>query len=180
MKATPNDGKESSWVYSGRVWRYGDNINTDIIYPGIYLEITDPAEMAEHAMTGQDDRLVQGARPGDLLVAGDNFGCGSSREHAPLALKEAGIAVVVAGSFARIFYRNSVNVGLPLLVCPGADKAIQEGDEASVDLERGQVTNLSTGAACAGIPLSEYELSLLAQGGAVARFRASLGSDTQR
>ena len=129
--------------------------------------------MAKYAMTGEDDRLVCGAKPGDILVAGENFGCGSSREHAPIALMQAGIAVVVANSFARIFYRNSLNVGLPLMVCSGADKIVHEGDKVKVDLKEGSLTNMRTGGTVLGSPASAYELSLLFSGGAVAKFRMS-------
>jgi 3-isopropylmalate/(R)-2-methylmalate dehydratase small subunit len=174
MTSASENSKNAGWKYSGRVWKYGDGINTDVIYPGVYLEATDPKEMARYAMTGQDNRLVEGAKQGDILIAGENFGCGSSREHAPLALLNAGISVVVAGSFARIFYRNSVNVGLPLLVCSEAAALVQEGDEAEVDLVTGSFKNKRTGAAVSCPPVSDYELSLLASGGAVAAFRDSL------
>ncbi|MCZ7664524.1 MAG: 3-isopropylmalate dehydratase [Thermoleophilia bacterium] len=177
MTAIRRDRSSRDWTFSGRVWKYGDNVNTDVIYPGVYLEITEISEMAKYAMVGEGERLVRGARSGDILVAGHNFGCGSSREHAPLALREAGIAVVVAGSFARIFYRNSLNVGLPLFVCPGAHDAVREGDSVIVDLEQGTLTD-AAGRVIKGQAVNEYELALLAQGGAVASFRSGLAPES--
>ena len=123
----------------GRVWRFGDDVDTDAIIPGRFLTLYDPRELAKHAFEGTRDDFAGGARVGDLIVAGRNFGCGSSREHAPLALKGAGVRVIVAGSFARIFYRNAVNSGLLPIVCPGA-REIRDGQEGEVDLERGVLT----------------------------------------
>ena len=173
METNLSKAKNNNWVFTGRVWKYGDKINTDVIYPGVYLEVTEIAQMAKYAMTGEDDRLVCGAKPGDILVAGENFGCGSSREHAAIALMEAGISVVVANSFARTFYRNSLNVGLPLMTCSGANKIVREGDEVKLDLKEGSLTNRRTGDAILGFPASVHELSLLVSGGAVAKFRMS-------
>ncbi len=119
-----------------RVWKFGDDIDTDAIIPGRFLTIYDPAELAKHAFEGTRDEFAKGAREGDIVVGGSNFGCGSSREHAPLALLGTGIRVVVAKSFARIFYRNAVNTGLLPLVCPGADE-IRDGDAVSVDIGGG-------------------------------------------
>jgi 3-isopropylmalate/(R)-2-methylmalate dehydratase small subunit len=175
MGTTSEAFEDYDLIFVGRVWKYSDTINTDLIYPGVYLEVTDTAQMAKYAMIGQDDRLVKGAQPGDILVAGENFGCGSSREHAPLALLGAGISVVVAASFARIFYRNSLNVGLPLLTNQGASSIINEGDRARVVLRKGTLENTSTGEIVQGVPPTEYELSMIARGGALARFRSALG-----
>jgi len=121
---------------SGMVWRFGDDVDTDAIIPGRFLTLYDPRELARHAFEGTRDDFAGGAKEGDILVAGRNFGCGSSREHAPLALKGAGIRVIVARSFARIFYRNAINSGLLPLVCPGAGE-IRDGEEAELDLEGG-------------------------------------------
>jgi len=167
----------SKLVFTGRVWKYGNNIDTDVIYPGLYLEITDINQMGKYAMIGEDNRLVRRGHPGDIIVAGNNFGCGSSREHAPTALKQAGIAVVVAASFARTFYRNSLNVGLPLLVCPGAEEVVDEGDEVEVNLNNSILRNLRTGESLQGHLSSQYELQLLAKGGVVMQFRSSLKSE---
>ncbi|MGB9837483.1 3-isopropylmalate dehydratase small subunit [Methanothermobacter sp.] len=123
----------------GRVWKFPDDVDTDIIIPGRYLVMRDPEKLREHVMEGLDPEFPSKVRPGDFIVAGKNFGCGSSREHAPLALKGAGIAAVIAESFARIFYRNAINVGIPLLEAPGITEKLNEGDEIEVDLERGVI-----------------------------------------
>lgn len=123
----------------GRVWRFGNDVDTDAIIPGRFLTLYDPRELAKHAFEGTRDDFAGGAKDGDVIVAGRNFGCGSSREHAPLALKGAGIRVIVAGSFARIFYRNAINSGMLPLVCPGAHE-IRDGETGELDLERGVLT----------------------------------------
>lgn len=121
----------------GRVWKFQDDIDTDQIIPGRYLVIRDPKELAKHLMEGIDPKFPDKVKRGDFIVAGKNFGCGSSREHAPLALKGAGIAAVIAESFARIFYRNAINLGIPLLEAPGISKHLKTGDEIEIDLEKG-------------------------------------------
>jgi len=126
--------------FKGRVWKFGDNIDTDVIIPARYLTTWDPAVLALHCMEDADPAFVKKVRPGDIIVAGENFGCGSSREHAPIAIKAAGIACVVAGSFARIFYRNSFNMGLPIFETPELWPAIDEGDEIEVDGGKGIIT----------------------------------------
>jgi 3-isopropylmalate/(R)-2-methylmalate dehydratase small subunit len=126
-------------VSEGRIWRFGNDVDTDAIIPGRFLTLYDPRELAKHAFEGTRDDFAGGARDGDLVVAGRNFGCGSSREHAPLALKGAGIRVIVAESFARIFYRNAINSGMLPLVCPGAGE-IRDGQIGELDLERGVLT----------------------------------------
>ncbi len=123
----------------GRIWKLGDNIDTDVIYPGRYLPLLDPAEMAAHALEGLDPEFPGKLAPGDILVAGCNFGCGSSREQAASCLKTAGVACVIAGSFARIFFRNAVNLGLPVIECRGASDAAETGGTAEVDFESGTV-----------------------------------------
>lgn len=124
----------------GRAWNYGDDVNTDYILPGVYLELTDAAEMGRHAMEGLDPEFSKKVKAGDVVIGGRNFGLGSSREHAPMALKAAGVAAVVAESFARIYYRNSFNLGLPALECPGVSKAIKTGDAMEIDVDSGIIT----------------------------------------
>jgi len=131
---------------SGRVWKLGDDVNTDLIISGRYkYDITDLRELAKHAFEDLDPELHRKIRPGDVLVAGKNFGCGSSREHAPLVIKALGVRVIVAESFARIFYRNAINVGLAAVECPGVSEAFMEGDLAEIDLEQGIVRNINRG-----------------------------------
>ena len=123
----------------GKVWNYGDDVNTDYILPGIYLELTDPVEIGKHAMEGMDPEFSRKVRKGDVVVGGRNFGLGSSREHAPIALKAAGVSAVVAESFARIYYRNSFNLGLPALECTDVSRIIKTGDSVEIDLEAGTI-----------------------------------------
>jgi len=153
---------ESSII--GRVWKFGDNVDTDVIIPGKYLRTKDMQVFADHAMEGLDPEFAKKVKPGDIIVAGSNFGCGSSREQAPLALKHAGVACVVAKSFARIFFRNAINIGLPLIE---ADIDCQEGDEIRVDLLKGEVTVQGKGT-FKGSKLPDFLLHILADGGLVA------------
>ena len=125
--------------FEGTAFRYGRDINTDVIIPARYLNTSDPAELARHCLEDLDTSFVDRVRPGDIIVAEENFGCGSSREHAPVAIKAAGVSVVVAKSFARIFYRNAINIGLPILECPEAVDAVRDGDVISVDADTGAV-----------------------------------------
>ena len=127
-------------MIKGKAWNYGDDVNTDFILPGIYLELTDPDEMGRHAMEGIDPGFASKVRPGDVVVGGRNFGLGSSREHAPIALKHSGVGAVVAEGFARIFYRNAANLGLPALECPDVSREIKTGDTVEVDLTEGVIT----------------------------------------
>jgi 3-isopropylmalate/(R)-2-methylmalate dehydratase small subunit len=136
VRATEKVREAPQAVLHGRVWRFGDDVDTDAIIPGRFLTLYDPRELARHAFEGTRDDFAGGAKEGDLIVAGRNFGCGSSREHAPLALKGAGIRVIIAGSFARIFYRNAINSGMLPLVCPGAG-GIRDGQTGELDLGRG-------------------------------------------
>ena len=126
----------------GRVWKFGDDIDTDIIIPGRYLVLTDEKELAEHVMEGLGSDFSRNVQKGDIILAGKNFGCGSSREHAPIAIKGAGISAVVAESFARIFYRNAINVGLTLLESRNISKKVSQGDEIEINIERGVLTDL--------------------------------------
>jgi len=132
-------------IFEGTVHKYGRDVDTDVIIPARYLNTSDHAELAKHAMEDIDAGFVDRVRPGDIIVADENFGCGSSREHAPVAIKHAGVSVVVAASFARIFYRNAINTGLPIVVCPEAAAAAQTGDRLKVDLAAGTVENLTRG-----------------------------------
>jgi 3-isopropylmalate/(R)-2-methylmalate dehydratase small subunit len=126
-------------VIKGKAWNYGDDVNTDFILPGIYLELTDPVEMGKHAMEGIDPEFSDKVQKGDIIIGGRNFGLGSSREHAPLALKYSGVSAVIAEGFARIFYRNAANLGLPALECPNVSKEIKTGDIVEVDLAEGKI-----------------------------------------
>lgn len=151
----------------GKAWVVGDDIDTDQIYHGQYLPLTDPKEMAKHAMEfvpGMEN-FAKEVTPGDVVIAGKNFGCGSSREHAVVCLQENGVCCVVADSFARIFYRNAVNLGFPIMESPGISKIVKTGDKVEVDLETGKVTNLSTNKTLNGQPPSGLELEIAEKGG---------------
>lgn len=130
-------------IFEGTAHKYGRDVDTDVIIPARYLNTQDPAELAAHCMEDIDGDFISRVQPGDIIVAGENFGCGSSREQAPVAIKVAGIACVVAASFARIFYRNAINIGLPILVCPEAAADVEAGDRLRVDLDKGEVVNLT-------------------------------------
>jgi 3-isopropylmalate/(R)-2-methylmalate dehydratase small subunit len=162
-------------VITGRAFVYGANIDTDQIYPGGYLDLTDPELVAQHAMERVDPDFVKEVKPGDMIVAGANFGCGSSREHAAVTLKASGIAAVLAESFARIFYRNAINLGLPLLVCPGIVNLVKRGDLLSVDMAAGTLINQSTGASVKAQPLSAYVMAILESGGVKPMIRKQRG-----
>lgn len=140
----------------GAVFKYGDNVDTDVIIPARYLNIADPKELATHAMEDIDTEFVKKVQPGDIIVANKNFGCGSSREHAPRVIKDNGVACVIAASFARIFYRNAINIGLPILECAEAAEAIQAGDVVSVDFGTGTITNETTGQTFQALPFPEF------------------------
>jgi 3-isopropylmalate/(R)-2-methylmalate dehydratase small subunit len=149
----------------GKAWNYGDNINTDFMLPGKYLELTDPKELAKHAMEGIDPSFAKKVQKGDIVVGGKNMGLGSSREHAPLALKHSGVGAVVAESFARIFYRNSFNVGLAAIECPGISKKAKTGDDIEIDTVTGTVT--VKGEKLKIKPLPDFMVQLLNEGGLV-------------
>ncbi len=158
---------------TGKAFVYGKNIDTDQIYPGRYLALTDPELVAGHAMEGgADQNFKKDFTPGDIIVAGTNFGCGSSREHAAVTLKAAGVGAVLAESFARIFYRNGINLGLPLLVCPGVSARVKRGDTLAVDLENSTVRNESTGESYPLEPVSDYARHILESGGIKPLLRA--------
>ncbi len=150
----------------GRVWKFGDDIDTDVIIQGKYLVINDPVELAKHVFDNIRPEFAKNVKPGDFIVAGENFGCGSSREHAPLALKATGIEAVVAKSFARIFFRNAINLALKVIECKDADK-IDEGDEIKIDYKKGKVYNLTKGEEYTITPLPEFLERILEKGGLV-------------
>ena len=151
----------------GTVLKYGDNVDTDVIIPARYLNSFDAKELASHAMVDIDPTFTKRVKPGDIMVARKNFGCGSSREHAPLALKTAGISCIIADSFARIFYRNAINIGLSILECPEAAEAINEGDEVKVNFESGIITDVTTNQTFQAVPFPPFMQELIAQGGLV-------------
>ena len=154
-------------VLRGRAHVYGDNVDTDVIIPARYLTSWDPAELGAHCLEDLDPEFLNAVRPGDMIVAGENFGCGSSREHAPIAIKAAGVSCVIARSFARIFFRNAINVGLPALVCPEAASQIKTGDELSLDLAAGRIENLTQGRTYQAEPFPEFLQQIIAAGGLV-------------
>ena len=155
--------------FKGTVFRYGRDIDTDVIIPARYLNTSDPAELAKHCLEDLDPTFVSRVKPGDIVVADENFGCGSSREHAPVAIKAAGVSCVIAKSFARIFYRNSINMGLPILECPEAAEAISDGDVVSVDADTGTITDETTGAVFQAQPFPPFIQEIINDGGLVAR-----------
>ena len=149
----------------GRVFKYGDNVDTDVIIPARYLNIADPKELATHAMEDIDAEVVKKMQPGDIVVATSNFGCGSSREHAPLVLKENGVSCVIAASFARIFYRNAINIGLPILECEAAANGIEDGDTVSVNFDTGVITNETKGETYQAAAFPPFIQSIIQAGG---------------
>jgi 3-isopropylmalate/(R)-2-methylmalate dehydratase small subunit len=192
---------DKSLVFSGYVWKYGDNVDTDAIIPARYLNVSSPEVLAQHCMEDAvlcvpsshsprsptpcsprsltdgafvDDAFVDVVQPGDIIVGGENFGCGSSREHAPLAIKASGIACVIAESFARIFYRNAINIGLPILMCPEAASGAESGDHLTVDLEAGTITNHRTGDTHRTSPFPPFIMAIIQAGGLVPYTREKL------
>lgn len=151
----------------GRVFKYGDNVDTDVIIPARYLNSSDPKELATHCMEDIDKDFVNNVKAGDIMVANKNFGCGSSREHAPIAIKAAGVSCVIAETFARIFYRNAINIGLPIIECPEAAKAIEAGDEVEIDFDSGKIYDRTKGTEFKGQPFPEFMQKLIAAGGLV-------------
>lgn len=157
--------------FTGKTLKYGDNVDTDVIIPARYLNTIDKKELASHCMEDIDKDFVNKVNAGDIMVAGYNFGCGSSREHAPIAIKESGISLVIAKSFARIFYRNSINIGLAILECPEAADAIAEGDEVEADLDAGIIYDRTTGKQFATQPFPEFIQKIIQNGGLVESIR---------
>ena len=149
----------------GKVFKYGDNVDTDVIIPAGYLNTIDKKELASHCMEDIDAEFATTVEAGDIIVAGSNFGCGSSREHAPLAIKSCGVKWVIAPSFARIFYRNSINIGFPIVECPQAAEEIQAGDEVDVDFATGVITDITTGKTYQAAPFPEFINGIITSGG---------------
>lgn len=154
-------------VLAGKVWRYGDNIDTDVIIPARYLNTFDPKELAKHCMVDIDKDFAQKVKAGDIMVGGKNFGCGSSREHAPVAIKACGVPVIIAASFARIFYRNGINVGLPLMEIGDNVERIHAGDKLSVDLSSGKIRDITTGETFQATPLPGFIQDIAKAGGLI-------------
>lgn len=154
-------------MIEGKVWKFGDDVNTDEIIPARYLNTSDPEELARHVMEDADPDFVKKISPGDIIVAGKNFGCGSSREHAPLALKHARIAAVVAPTFARIFFRNAINMGLPIVECREAADDAAEGDALAIDLEKGELTNVTQDKRYDVAPLPREMQEIISAGGLI-------------
>ena len=158
----------------GHVFKYADNVDTDVIIPARYLNTPNAAELALHCMEDIDETFSSKVEENDFIVAKDNFGCGSSREHAPIAIKESGIALVIAKSFARIFYRNSINIGLPIIECPEAVDAINEGNKLSVDMDAGVIKNLTTGEEFKTSPFPEFIQNIITAGGLIESIKSGL------
>jgi 3-isopropylmalate/(R)-2-methylmalate dehydratase small subunit len=160
----------------GKAVKFGDNVDTDVILPGPYLVHTDPNELAKHAMEGLDPKFAEKAADGVIVVGGKNFGCGSSREQAPIALKYAGVKCVLAESFARIFYRNSITIGLPVLVCAGVSDKVEEGDMLVVDLQSGRVEDRTNGSVFEATRLPEFIMEILDDGGLIEHLKRRIES----
>ena len=161
----------------GFVHKYGDNVDTDVIIPARYLNIADKKELATHCMEDIDDNFVNVVKAGDVMVGGFNFGCGSSREHAPMVIKESGISCVIAKTFARIFYRNAINIGLAIMECPEACDAISDGDVVEVDADTGTITNLSTGESFQAQPFPAFIQEIIEAGGLIERTKKKMGAN---
>lgn len=151
--------------YTGSVIKYGDNVDTDVIIPARYLNTSDHKELASHCMEDLDKTFVSRVKQGDIITAGQNFGCGSSREHAPIAIKASGVSLVIAKSFARIFYRNAINIGLAIVECPSAAEEISEGDTVEADLDNGIIRNITTGKEYKTAPFPDFVQKIIENGG---------------
>ncbi len=161
-------------IIKGKVWKYGDDINTDVIFPGKYTyTVLEPSEMAKHAMEDLDPDFASNVKPGDIVVAGKNFGCGSSREQAATALKALQIGAIVAKSFARIYYRNAINQGIPVIQCPEAVDAVEKGEELEIDMEKGEIKT-SSGKTFEFSPLPDYVLGIVKDGGLIPHLKKTL------
>jgi len=163
---------------NGKVIKYGDNVDTDVIIPARYLNTSDPEELAKYCMEDLDKNFVKRVKKGDIMAAGKNFGCGSSREHAPIALKASGISCVIAETFARIFYRNAINIGLPIVECPEAAKDISDGDEVRVDFETGKIENMTKGKEYTGVPFPGFMQEIMAADGLIGYIKKQLTEDS--
>lgn len=158
--------------FKGTAHRYGRDIDTDVIIPARYLTTSDPAELAKHCLEDLDTSFIERVQPGDIIVADENFGCGSSREHAPVAIKASGISCVIAANFARIFYRNAINIGLAILECPAASAEIENGDEVTVDFDTGVITDVTKGTTYQAEPFPPFIKDMIAHGGLMASLKA--------
>ncbi|MCI8673445.1 MAG: 3-isopropylmalate dehydratase small subunit [Lachnospiraceae bacterium] len=152
---------------NGTVFKYGDNVDTDVIIPARYLNVSEPSELAAHCMEDIDQEFIHKVKKGDIIVANKNFGCGSSREHAPIAIKAAGVSCVIAETFARIFYRNSINIGLPIIECPEAAKNIEAGDQVEIDFDSGMIYNRTKGTEFKGQAFPEFMQKIIAAEGLI-------------
>lgn len=161
-------------MIKGKAWRFGDDVDTDLIIPARYLNTSDPQELASHCMEDADPSFAGKVQPGQVIVAGKNFGCGSSREHAPLAIKSAGVSCVIAQTFARIFYRNAINIGLPILESAEAGTEIKDGDVVEVSLEEGKIINHTTGRTYQSKPFPEFMQKLISTGGLISYVKLRL------
>ncbi len=159
-------------MVKGKVYKFPENVDTDVIIPARYLNQTEPSELAKHCMEDIDVDFAKKVQPGDMIVAGANFGCGSSREHAPISIRACGVSCVIAESFARIFYRNALNIGFPILECPEAAKAINEGDEISVDFETGIIRDITTGKEFQAAAFPEFIEKIIKCGGLMEYIRS--------
>jgi len=163
-------------MLKGKVHKYGADVNTDVIIPARYLNVSDPAELAKHCMEDIDEDFISKVEPGDIIMATTNFGCGSSREHAPLAIKAAGVSCVIAGTFARIFFRNAINIGLPLLECGEAVDNTEAGDLLEVDLSLGEIKNLTRGTSFIAKPYPDFMSEIISAGGLIEYTKERLAS----
>lgn len=159
-------------IAEGNAIVYGDNVDTDVIIPARYLNLSDPKQLAAHAMEDIDPTFVKRVAPGDIIVAGANFGCGSSREHAPIVLKECGVSCIIAKSFARIFYRNAINIGLPILECEEAHSSISAGDKLRIDFETGSIENVTTQVALSGQPFPSFIQAIIDADGLINKIKS--------
>ncbi len=162
-------------MFKGKVWKYGDNVDTDVIIPARYLNTTKAEELAKHCMEDIDQSFAANVQSGDIMVGGWNFGCGSSREHAPIAIQASGVSCVIAASFARIFYRNSINIGFPILECPKASEAVQNGDIVSVDTKTGIIVDETTGETFEAKPFPPFIDNIISKGGLLPYLKEKLG-----
>ena len=160
----------------GKVFKYGDNVDTDVIIPARFLNSSDPAELATHCMEDIDKDFIHKVQKGDIIVAKKNFGCGSSREHAPIAIKATGVSCVIAETFARIFYRNAINIGLPIIECPEASKGIEAGDEVEVDFDSGIIYNCTKGTQYKGQAFPEFMQKIIQSGGLIPYINAGISN----
>ena len=158
----------------GKVFRYGNNVDTDVIIPARYLNTSDPLELAEHCMEDIDKDFIKRVEDGDIIVADDNFGCGSSREHAPLVLKENGVGCVIANTFARIFYRNAINIGLPIIECDAAAAGIEQGDEVEIDFNTGEIKNITKNEVYKSEAFPEFMQDIMKSGGLIQKTKENL------